>query len=212
MKIKNKLSLLITLAIFVSEPRYAKAAQIGEIDFGNWQVNAGDASIFNNFSSSDVYGYNTHSAFSASLGYQPQSMKRLRLSTEVSVYQDSISDSSAFGATTVNKANFMANAFYNFASIVGMKPYIGVGLGLSYFGVKGQEGLGTDDSNITPAYQVMTGFSYEIENHPSASLHFGYRYFQALQGSSSSHYNNIDSSLVNNAVSHSIEGRIKFEF
>ncbi|MCB1539177.1 MAG: porin family protein [Rhodospirillales bacterium] len=71
----------------------------------------------------------------------------------------------------------MGNAYYDFNTGTGFKPYVGAGVGQGFVKFPKGQGLGNSDSTQNVfAYQAMAGVSYTPESMPQTDWSLGYKY------------------------------------
>lgn len=79
----------------------------------------------------------------------------------------------------------MTNMVYNVKQTSSFSSYIGIGAGVFQTSVSNNLGDdNSDESEILPAYQIMSGLSYKPKSFPSVQLNLGYSYSATANSSS----------------------------
>lgn len=84
------------------------------------------------------------------------------------------------GSGSINALAGMANVLYDFDFGIGLKPYLGAGLGFARVeaeNIGNASGVFTDDGDTSWAWQGIAGASYGVTDNVDLTL--DYRYFQA---------------------------------
>lgn len=93
---------------------------------------------------------------------------------------DSVSPGGLEGDGSVNALSAMANVLYEFDFGIGLKPYLGAGIGIARVEAEDVTAAGvgvTDDGDVSWAWQGIAGAAYGVSDN--LDLTVDYRYFQA---------------------------------
>lgn len=108
----------------------------------------------------------------------------LRTELEMSYRDNSVDSINTPGATggdgSVNALAFMANALYEFDFGIGLKPYLGAGIGIARVEAESWANSATgitDDGDTSWAWQGIAGAAYGVSDNVDLTL--DYRYFNA---------------------------------
>lgn len=105
---------------------------------------------------------------------------------------------------------FMANGYYDFNNKSNLTPFVGAGIGAARLEWNDSLQGNTTTNTTVPAYQMMTGISYQPENTKTTTIRAGYRYLKMLDETSITTSNDRTASIENE--SHSVELGVKFDF
>lgn len=113
-----------------------------------------------------------------------------------------------------NASAMISDIIYDFKYLSDINPYIGIG-GKSIH-VKSSETISLDtktgeDSDIVPAYQIITGLSYSPAGSPAVELNLGYSY-SAEVGNVAAAENDLRNHQEYEVDGHSIAAGLKFNF
>ena len=190
----------------------------------NWHISVSGASAFPNYSDFDVKGtdgtvsgdetdWDNGPAVMVAGGY---TFNNWRFDLEYSFRKTDINNSQAFAlggiADTKNEVTYhsiMANVSYDLYIFQQFYWYNGVGIGLSFPQFHSERNF--DDTDVTFAYQLMTGLGYQIAKN--FDLYAGYRFFRTTD----MHYKNqIDGTEFDINIDvpwiHHIEAGIRMRF
>ena len=131
----------------------------------------------------------------AVIGYLPElglgEFDNFRVEAEYFYRENASEDAPDFDVETTS---YMFNAYYDFKTEqLPITPYVGAGLGLSEIEVSD---IGYDEEDFT--WQLMAGFSFDIEEVPMVGFNAGYRFIR-FEGDSE-------------AASHNLEVGVDFRF
>jgi opacity protein-like surface antigen len=156
--------------------------------------------------------------FSAAIGYAPATQRGFLYHTRFSVegaYRTNPLNKVAGALVThgyLQAASLMANAYYDLHNSSQVTPYFGGGLGIANINLTRSVELGfaEDESDIVPAFQLMTGISFAPNPNSASAVHLGYRYFGSLDDVELQL--NDSQKLKADYRSHIIEGGIRVDF
>lgn len=162
--------------------------------------------------------------FSVALGYEPPVMRgpvsQTRFEIEAAyrvsnIKNDGIDSTEERGE--MNAWTIMANSFFDLENATNVTPYIGGGVGLASVRLRvpalgGASGARLDDSDIVPAYQLMTGLTLEPESMPRVGFHFGYRFIDSFNEPKFQHDGTpSDPKRDGDFQSHNVEGGLRLK-
>jgi opacity protein-like surface antigen len=162
--------------------------------------------------------------FAMALGYEPPVMRgpvsQTRFEIEAAyrvnnVKNDGIADTEDNG--NLSAWTLMANAFFDLENATNVTPYVGGGLGVAAVRLKtpafgGADGSHLSDTDVIPAYQLMTGLSLEPEIMPRVGFHVGYRFIDSFSDPKFQHDGTPnDPKHDGKFQSHNVEGGVRFK-
>jgi opacity protein-like surface antigen len=202
---KQKILLLSTIVIATCFPAnsWAKGRAVDKTVLENFYLKSG--------SQNALYNNAAQSSDKVAIGYRPLSsngmLANARFEQELS-YSEPTS-----GWNNITTARFMSNLVYDLGSTASFKPYIGMGAGFVHNEIQNTNNF-TSNSDATSdtlkTYRVMTGFSYEPQNHPAVTVSFGYS-FAATDGTLSVK-NNLTSPQEYDPNGHTLAAYVSFKF
>lgn len=187
---KQLVLILVSLPVIFGAAPSLSQEQDWNSPFSNIYVDISGGANFQ--SDSNVRGgtntemkFGTGYGFSASLGYAPPAKRgflhHVRVEGEVAYRTSDIDNIATVGRGTVRNFAAMANAFYDFKNASFVTPYVGLGFGVAQLKLEDNLTLNAlDETDLVPAYQIMAGLSYDPKPQPFATLHLGYRFFNAM--------------------------------
>lgn len=136
--------------------------------------------------------FDSEYALGAALGYRPymsqSALDNMRFEMEY-VYRSQEFDNFSGtvggvpGTTALNGElvghSLMANAYYDIRNSSSFTPYLGGGMGVTFWDFD-SSALGVDDSDSVFSYQAMAGIYYSPQALPHTDWGIGYRYFGTL--------------------------------
>jgi hypothetical protein len=150
-------------------------------------------------------------SYSASFAFKPKSQKNnISFEAEFSQKYSDAKEISEKGE--IETAGLMANTIYKPVSKKLLKPYIGMGAGVAHLSLDGVNFDSGKTSQVIPAYQLITGFTYESGRKSATSIKFGYKYIDSLDGSSNIAINNGVASSKFDVAEHKLEANLSLKF
>ncbi len=105
-------------------------------------------------------------------------------------------------------SSLMANAFYDFHNNSQLTPYVGAGLGATFWDFD-SAAVGVDNDDTVFSYQGMLGLYYSPQSIPNTDWGIGYRYFATLDPEFDTQ---AGGSLEHDYDSHNLELNARFRF
>ncbi len=195
----RSLSTVTLSSILVASAASAANAQMRGDNWPNWYIGlhgqvafVPDVDVKGNGLSGVEVSFDEEYGVGAALGYRlPQSgsaLDNMRFELEY-IYRSQAFDSlsgNVGGTPTSLRLNgdltgnsVMGNVYYDFANDSGFTPYVGAGIGATFWDFDSSV-VGVDDDDTVFSYQGMIGLYYSPQSIPNTDWGIGYRYFATL--------------------------------